>query len=93
MNETNNEHSSLDQDKQFEEKFIKNNLILKSTDLSILDAAQATDHLLKSNLNKLVENLNLKDFVTSEKTNRVQLNLEAWSIYEKLRQNYSLEVF
>ena len=97
-------------EKSIDDQFLKNHLWRLSSpslsDASVIAAAEATNHLLRSNLNKLINDLGLTDFSAIEKCsenisspnaysstiNNIQINTETWSNYEKIKLAYSLEV-
>ena len=95
--------NNSDQEKRVDELFLKNHInSLNSSsfcDASVLRVAEATDHLLKSNLIKLLENLNLTNLITNEtdlskKTNKtICIQTETWSNYDKIRTAFTLEVY
>ncbi len=92
------------QEKIVDELFLKNHIsnLNSSTfcDASVLRVAEATDHLLKSNLIKLLENLNLANLTTIEQPNlltkqtnkTICIQTETWSNYDKIRTAFTLEV-
>jgi hypothetical protein len=97
-------------EKSIDDQFLKNHLWRLSSpslsDASVYAALEATNHLLRSNLNKLINELGLNDFSAIEKCSEsdsspnahfttiknIQINSETWSSYEKLKLAFSLEV-